>query len=247
MLRIENFSKSYMRDKSTYAVQALSIEVHTGDIYGFIGHNGAGKTTTLRAIAGILPFDGGDIYIDNLSIREQPIECKRRIAYVPDNPELYPSLTGEQYLDFIANIFQVSLEQRKQRVGRYAQMLEIDGNLSTQISAYSRGMKQKLAIVSALLHDPKLLVFDEPFVGLDPKAIFTFRGMMNELCEQGHAILFSTHVLEVAQKLCNRVGILSHGHLVAQGDMDEVVGQHSLEDVFLELSENAAITDTDTI
>jgi ABC-2 type transport system ATP-binding protein len=233
MLSITNFSKSYKGDKK--AVDNLSLTVKAGDIFGFIGHNGAGKTTTIRAIAGVLDFDEGDIRIDGKSIRKEPVACKRVTAYIPDNPDLYEHLTGIGYLNFIADIYEVTKFDRETLIERYADAFELTANLGDTISSYSHGMKQKLAIIAALIHRPKLLILDEPFVGLDPKAAHTLKTIMADLCKNGSAIFFSTHVLEVAEKLCNKIAIIKNGKLVACGTIDEVKGNHSLEDVFMEL------------
>jgi ABC-2 type transport system ATP-binding protein len=241
MLKISNFSKSY--DGQRLAVNNLSLEVQAGDLYAFIGMNGAGKTTTLRAAAGILPFEQGKIEIAGLDIREQPLEAKRLLAYVPDQPLLYDTLTGIQYLNFIADIFGVSVSERRQKTEHYAQLLELRKALNDPINSYSHGMKRKLEIIAALIHSPSLLLLDEPFVGLDPKAAFTFKQLMHDFCSAGGAIFFSTHVLEVAEKLCNKVSIIKNGSLVASGTMDEVLslsarGDTSLEAVFLELTDH---------
>ena len=232
MLIIENLTKNYGEKK---AVDNLSLHILPGEIYGFIGHNGAGKTTTLKACCGILQYDSGEIMIDGISMRDEPLACKRNIAYIPDNPDLYEFMTGIQYLNFISDIFGVGAEERTERIHRYADMFELTDDLAQPISAYSHGMKQKLAIISALVHKPKLVIMDEPFVGLDPKASHLLKGIMRELCEDGSAIFFSTHVLEVAEKLCDKVAIIKAGKLVKSGTMDEVKGDASLEDVFLEL------------
>ncbi len=233
MLKIENYSKSYGPDKK--AVEGLSLEVKAGDLYGFIGHNGAGKTTTIKSVVGILPFEEGSIEIDGIDITSDPIECKKRIAYIPDNPDVYESLTGMEYLNFLGDIFRVPSAKREAAVRKYAEMFEITGNLNDPISSYSHGMKQKIEIIGALMHEPKLLILDEPFVGLDPKAAFTVKTIMKEFCEAGGAIFFSTHVLEVAEKLCNKIAIIKGGKLIVSGDMEKVKGQSSLEDVFMEL------------
>lgn len=235
MLKIESFSKNYRGEKK--AVDNLSLEISSGDIFGFIGHNGAGKTTTIRAIAGILDFEEGDIIIDGISIKIDPVQCKRVMAYIPDNPDLYDHLTGIGYLNFIGDIFEVSKSDREQAIGKYADAFELTPNLGDSISAYSHGMKQKLAIISALIHKPKLLVLDEPFVGLDPKASITLKNIMKELCKSGSAIFFSTHVLLVAEKLCNKIGIIKDGKLVAYGTTEKVKGDSTLEDVFMDLIE----------
>ena len=232
MLNIQHFTKTYGEKK---AVDDLSLHIAPGEIYGFIGHNGAGKTTTLRAVAGILQFDAGEIAIGGVSIRQDPMACKKQMAYIPDNPDLYDFMTGIKYLNFIADVFGVSASARKERIAKYADLFELTGDLAQPISAYSHGMKQKLAIISAWLHTPKLILMDEPFVGLDPKASHLLKGMMRELCDQGGAIFFSTHVLEVAEKLCDKVAIIKNGRLVTSGDMDTVKGDASLEAVFLEL------------
>lgn len=232
MLKIEHLTKTYGEKK---AVDDLSLHIHAGEIYGFIGHNGAGKTTTLKSVAGILQFDGGEILVDGKSVRTQPLECKKMIAYIPDNPDLYEYMTGIKYLNFIADIFGVSAQARQERIRKYADLFELTADLAQPIAAYSHGMKQKLAIISAWLHEPKLIIMDEPFVGLDPKAAHILKGMMRELCSAGGAIFFSTHVLEVAEKLCDRVAIIRAGRLVRAGSMDEVRGDDSLEEVFLEL------------
>ncbi len=234
MLRIENLTKVYGQHK---AVDSLSLHIAPGEIYGFIGHNGAGKTTTLKACCGILRFDDGEIYINGKSIKEEPVACKRDIAYIPDNPDLYEFLSGIKYLNFIADIFGISKHEREERINKYADMFELTGDLAQPISAYSHGMKQKLAIISALIHSPKLLIMDEPFVGLDPKAAHILKGLMRELCDNGGAIFFSTHVLEVAEKLCDKVAIIKNGKLIVSGPMEQVKGDASLENVFLELEE----------
>ena len=236
MLQISHLTKTY---GAKTAVDDLSLHIAPGEIYGFIGHNGAGKTTTLKACCGILPFDRGEIRVDGISIRENPLECKRRIAYIPDNPDLYEFLTGFQYLNFIADIFGISKDERQRRIQRYAELFSLTGDLGQPVSAYSHGMKQKLAILGALLHQPRLMMMDEPFVGLDPSASHQLKTIMRELCDQGCAIFFSTHVLEVAEKLCDKVAIIRGGKLVASGSMEDVKGDASLEDVFLELAEKA--------
>lgn len=232
MLQIEHLTKTYGEKK---AVDDLSLHILPGEIYGFIGHNGAGKTTTLKSVAGILRFDVGEIRIAGTSIRTDPLACKRKLAYIPDNPDLYDYMTGIQYLNFIANIFGVSAADRQVRIRELAERFELTNDLAQPIAAYSHGMKQKLAIISAWLHAPQLVVMDEPFVGLDPKAAHLLKGMMRELCDRGGAIFFSTHVLEVAEKLCDKVAILRAGKLIRSGTMDEVKGDDSLEEVFLEL------------
>lgn len=232
MLRIEHYTKKY-GDK--VAVNDLSLHIQPGELYGFIGHNGAGKTTTIKACCGILDFDEGEIYINGTPIKDDPIACKRQIAYLPDNPDLYDYMSGIQYLNFVADIFGVSKADREERIHRYASMFELTGDLAQSINAYSHGMKQKLALISALIHDPKLLIMDEPFVGLDPKASRLFKDTMREICDRGGAIFFSTHVLEVAEKLCDKVAIIKDGVLIKHGTMEEVRGDASLESVFLEL------------
>ena len=232
MLNIEHLTKTYGEKK---AVDDLNLHIRPGEIYGFIGHNGAGKTTTLKSVAGILQFDAGEIYIGGDSIREKPLECKRKIAYIPDNPDLYEYMTGIRYLNFIADIFGVDAALWRERIRRYADAFELTGDLAQPIAAYSHGMKQKLAIIAAWLHEPQLILMDEPFVGLDPKAAHLLKGMMREICDRGGAIFFSTHVLEVAEKLCDKVAIIKGGKLIRSGTMEEVKGDDSLEEVFLEL------------
>ena len=232
MLKIEHLTKAYGEKK---AVDDLNLHIAPGEIYGFIGHNGAGKTTTLKSVAGILQFDAGEIYIDGMSIKENPLECKRRFAYIPDNPDLYDYMTGIKYLNFIADIFGVGANERQVRIRKYADAFELTADLAQPIAAYSHGMKQKLAIIAAWLHEPKLILMDEPFVGLDPKASHLLKEMMREVCDEGGAIFFSTHVLEVAEKLCDKVAIIKSGRLIRSGTMEEVKGDESLEDVFLEL------------
>ena len=236
MLKIEHLTKTYGEKK---AVDDLSLHIRAGEIYGFIGHNGAGKTTTLKAAAGILQFEQGEIYVDGKSVRAQPLECKRVIAYIPDNPDLYEYMTGIKYLNFIADIFGVSAQARQERIRKYADLFELTADLAQPIAAYSHGMKQKLAIISAWLHDPRLIIMDEPFVGLDPKAAHILKGMMRELCDAGGAIFFSTHVLEVAEKLCDKVAIIKGGKLIRSGTMEQVKGDDSLEEVFLELEDES--------
>ncbi len=234
MLRIEHLTKTYGDKK---AVDDLTLHIAPGQIYGFIGHNGAGKTTTIKACCGIMSFDSGEIYIDGKSVKSQPLECKRVLSYIPDNPDLYDFLSGIKYLNFICDIFGVPQAERQERIHRYADLFELTGDLAEPISAYSHGMKQKLAIISALVHSPKLIIMDEPFVGLDPVATHKLKGIMREHCDAGGAIFFSTHVLEVAEKLCDMVAIIKGGRLLRSGTMDEVRGDDSLEDVFLELEE----------
>ena len=232
MLYIDHLTKLYDTKK---AVDDLSLHIAPGEIYGFIGHNGAGKTTTLKSVAGILPFDEGQIRIGGTDIAADPIACKRQLAYIPDNPDLYEYMTGIKYLSFIADIFGVSAADRKERIDRYGALFELSGDLGQPIASYSHGMKQKLAIIAAWLHEPRLILMDEPFVGLDPKAAHLLKGMMREVCDRGGAIFFSTHVLEVAEKLCDKVAIIKGGKLIRSGTMEEVKGDDSLEDVFLEL------------
>ena len=232
MLKINHFSKTYGEKK---AVDDLTLHIRPGEIYGFIGHNGAGKTTTLKSVAGIMQFDSGEILIDGLSIQADPIGCKKKMAYIPDNPDLYEFMTGMQYLNFIGDVFGIPAKERTQRIKERADAFEITGDLNQSISAYSHGMKQKLAIISAWIHQPQLILMDEPFVGLDPKAAHTLKGMMRQVCDRGGAIFFSTHVLEVAEKLCDKVAIIKGGKLIRSGTMEEVKGDTSLESVFLEL------------
>ena len=234
MLKIEHLTKTYGDKK---AVDDLSLHIKPGEIYGFIGHNGAGKTTTLKACCGILNFDAGEIWVDGESVKKEPIACKSKMAYIPDNPDLYEFLTGIQYLNFVADVYGVSAADRKERIERYAKELGLYDDLATKVGAYSHGMKQKLAVISALIHAPKLLIMDEPFVGLDPKAAHTLKTIMRELCDNGGAIFFSTHVLEVAEKLCDKIAIIREGKLVIAGDTETVRGDTSLENVFLELVE----------
>ncbi len=235
MLKIDHLTKLYGDKK---AVDDLTLHILPGEIYGFIGHNGAGKTTTLKSVVGILPFDKGEITIDGISVKQNPLVCKKLLAYIPDNPDLYDYMTGMKYLNFIADIFEIPTELRKERIEKYAALFELTGDLNSSIASYSHGMKQKLAIISAWLHAPRLILMDEPFVGLDPKASHTLKGMMKEHCENGGAIFFSTHVLEVAEKLCDKIAIIKGGALIKAGTMEEVKGDESLEAVFLELAEN---------
>ena len=232
MLNIQHLTKVYGDKK---AVDDLSLHIRPGEIYGFIGHNGAGKTTTLKSCCGSLGFDGGEILVDGVSIRTDPLACKRKMAYIPDNPDLYEYMTGIQYLNFIGDVFGVPAGERRERIRRYGGLFELTRDLAQPVSAYSHGMKQKLAILSALLHSPKLMLMDEPFVGLDPKASHQLKILMRQMCDQGGAIFFSTHVLEVAEKLCDKVAIIRGGRLVRAGTMEEVKGDDSLEEVFLEL------------
>lgn len=237
MLKIENLTKKYGDKK---AVDNLSLHIEKGEIYGFIGHNGAGKTTTIKSCCGILAFDEGEIFIDGISVKENPVECKKMLAYIPDNPELYDFMTGIQFLNFIADIFGVSASARQEKIRKYADLFGLTGDLSLQIKSYSHGMKQKLAVISALIHDPKLVIMDEPFVGLDPKAAHILKGIMRDICNSGGAIFFSTHVLEVAEKLCDKVAIIKDGKLILSGKTEEVRGETSLEEIFLELGEDDA-------
>ena len=234
MLKIEHLTKAYGEKK---AVDDISLHIQKGEIYGFIGHNGAGKTTTLKACCGLLGFEKGEIYIDGVSVKENPLACKQKIAYIPDNPDLYAFMTGVQYLNFVGDVYKVEASVRQEKIHRYADLFEITESLGMPIGAYSHGMKQKLALIAALMHEPKLIIMDEPFVGLDPKAAHTVKQMMRELCDQGSAIFFSTHVLEVAEKLCDKVAIIKDGKLIASGTMEEVTGDTSLEDVFLSMAE----------
>ncbi len=235
LLEFRDFSKTYKGGKR--AVDDLCLTIEAGDIYGFIGHNGAGKTTSLKAACGILDFTEGDILIDGISVREDPVKTKQITAYIPDNPDLYEFMTGIKYLNFIGDVFGVPADARNARIEKYAAMFELSGDLGSPIASYSHGMKQKLAIISALIHEPRLLVLDEPFVGLDPKASHLLKQVFAEMCASGAAIFFSTHVLEVAQKLCNKIAIIKNGRLVVSGKTDEIVGDGSLEDVFLELAD----------
>ena len=237
MLKIEHLTKLYGEKK---AVDDLSLHIEKGEIYGFIGHNGAGKTTTIKACCGILQFDSGEIWVDGVSVRDDPLSCKRKIAYIPDNPDLYDFMSGIKYLNFVADIFGVSQSDRQERIRRYADTFELTDDLAQPIGSYSHGMKQKLAIISALIHKPKLIIMDEPFVGLDPKASHTLKLLMRDICDRGGAIFFSTHVLEVAEKLCDKVAIIKGGRLIKSGTMEDVKGDESLESVFLELEEDHA-------
>ena len=232
MLHIEHLTKTY---GEKVAVDDLCLHIKPGEIYGFIGHNGAGKTTTIKSVAGILQFEKGKITVDGKSIQEEPLACKKQMAYIPDNPDMYDFMTGIKYLNFIADIFEVSMADRKERIDKYVDLFEMTDVLGQPISTYSHGMKQKLAIISAWIHNPKLIILDEPFVGLDPKAAYLLKGMMREFCNQGCAIFFSTHVLEVAEKLCDKVAIIKEGKLIRSGTMEEVKGDGSLEEMFLEL------------
>ena len=232
MLEIKNYTKSYGSGKK--AADNVTLTVEAGDIFGFIGHNGAGKSTTIRAVVGVLDFTEGEILIDGHSVKTEPIECKKITAYIPDNPDLYENLTGIQYLNFVADVFGIGAQEREEVIKKYADAFEITDSLGDLISSYSHGMKQKVAIISALIHSPKLLVLDEPFVGLDPKAAFKLKEIMHEMCDKGTAIFFSTHVLDVAEKLCNKVAIIKQGKIIDVGTMEELTEGHSLEEVFLE-------------
>ena len=235
MLKIENLTKTY---DNYAAVDHLNIHINPGEIYGFIGHNGAGKTTTLKSVAGILPYDEGEIYINGISAKHNPIDVKKIMAYIPDNPDIYEFMTGVQYLNFVADIYEVPQADREKRILRYGEMFELTDSLGQLVSSYSHGMKQKLAVMSGLIHTPKLILMDEPFVGLDPVASHLLKQTMREICDNGGAIFFSTHVLEVAEKLCDKVAIIKKGRLIRSGTMEEVRGDASLEDVFLELEQN---------
>ena len=232
ILEIQHYSKSYGEGKK--AADDVTLTVCSGDIYGFIGHNGAGKSTTIRAVVGVLDFTEGEIFIDGHSVKKESVACKKITAYIPDNPDLYENLTGIQYLNFIADVFEISAQEREERIRKYADLFEITDALGDLIGSYSHGMKQKVTLISALIHNPRLLVLDEPFVGLDPKATFTLKEPMHEMCGQGTAIFFSTHVLDVAEKLCNKVAIIRHGRIIASGTMEELTEGHSLEEAFLE-------------
>ena len=237
MLKIKNLTKRYGNSK-VKTVDNLSLELKPGEVFGFLGPNGAGKSTTIRAVVGVMDFEEGEIFIDGHSVKNEPLECKKVTAYIPDNPDLYEHLTGIQYLNFIADVFKIDSENRASLIKKYADMFEITSSLGDPISSFSHGMKQKLAIISALLHNPKLLVLDEPFVGLDPKAALTLKNIMKDLCAKGSAVFFSTHVLEVAEKLCNKIAIIKDGKIVACGKTEELVGDKSLEEVFMEVVEN---------
>lgn len=234
MLKIEHLTKKYGEHK---AVDDLSLHIAPGEIYGFIGHNGAGKTTTLKSVVGILRFDEGEIYVNGTSVKDDPLKCKKELAYIPDNPDIYEFMTGIKYLNFVGDVFGVGADDRQEKIRKYADMFELTADLAQPISTYSHGMKQKLAIISAWIHSPKLIIMDEPFVGLDPKAAHLLKGMMREVCDNGGAIFFSTHVLEVAEKLCDKIAIIKEGKLIRSGTMEEVKGDDSLEEVFLELEE----------
>lgn len=230
MLVIKDYHKSYGKKE---VVKGITLEAKSGEIFGFIGHNGAGKTTTIKSIVGILDFEDGEILIDGKSIKQHPIQCKQQMAYIPDNPDLYEHLTGVKYLNFICDVYDVPSDVRVERIKELAEELEIEKNLGDSISSYSHGMKQKLAIISALIHKPRLLILDEPFVGLDPKAAFTLKNRMRKMCDEGCTIFFSSHVLEVVEKLCDKVAILKDGEIVLQGDTEEIIQKNSLEEIFL--------------
>ena len=234
MLRIEGLTKSYGEKN---AVEDLSLHIQKGEIYGFIGHNGAGKTTTIKACCGILGFEKGEIFVDGMSVKENPLECKKRLAYIPDNPDLYGFMKGIEYLNFIANVYGVEKSVRQERIRRFADTFELTSALEQTVATYSHGMKQKLAVISALIHKPKLMIMDEPFVGLDPKASYALKTIMRQICDEGGAIFFSTHVLDVAERLCDKIAIIKDGKLIKAGRTDEVKGDTSLESVFLELAE----------
>ena len=236
MLEIINYSKSYNGKDKT--VDNINLTINEGDLFAFIGHNGAGKSTTIKSIVGILDFEGGDILINGTSIKKNPVACKKQMAYIPDNPDLYESLTGIKYLNFISDVYEVSKEARKEKIEKYAKLFGLTDALNNYIASYSHGMKQKLALISAFIHEPKILVLDEPFVGLDPKASFLVKQVMKEFCDNGGIIFFSTHILEVAQKLCNKIAIIKNGRLIKSGLMEEVIGDSALEDVFMELTEH---------
>lgn len=232
MIKVQNYSKTY--DGKHYVVENLNLEIEKGDLYGFIGHNGAGKTTTIKSIVGILDFEQGDIFIDGISIKEKPLLCKEKMAYVPDNPEIYENLTGLQYINFICNLYNVPVSRRTSLIEKYCKELELEGVLNDLIGSYSHGMKQKLVLIASLVHEPKILVLDEPFVGLDPKASFNLKKIMNEFLENGGSIFFSTHVLEVAQKICNKIAIIKDGKVIVSGKTAELTKEQSLEDIFME-------------
>lgn len=235
MLEIKNLTKKYNNKK---AVDTLTLTINDGEIFGFIGHNGAGKTSTIKCCVGILTFDDGEILVDGLSVAKNPVECKRKIAYIPDNPDLYEQLTGIQYLNFIADIYEIDKEKRKEQIKKYSDIFELTNNLLDIISTYSHGMKQKLALISAFIREPKILILDEPFVGLDPKSSHEVKKIMQQMCDEGKSVFFSTHVLEVAEKICDKIAIIKDGKLIAFGKTDDVKGDKSLEDVFLELVDN---------
>lgn len=235
MIEIKNFTKIYNKEKK--AVDNISLQVNDGEIFAFIGHNGAGKTTTLKSIVGILDFEEGDILINGKSIKKEPIACKMEIAYVPDNPDLYENMKAIDFINFICDMYEVPKNKRKERIEKYINLFELQNNINDEMSSFSHGMKQKVALIAALVHNPKVLIMDEPFVGLDPKAVFDMKEIMREMCNEGKTIFFSTHILEVAEKLCSRVAIIKQGKIVKVGNMQEVKGDESLEQVFLELDE----------
>ncbi len=234
-IEIKNFSKIYNNEKK--AVDNISFTVNNGEIFAFIGHNGAGKTTTLKSIVGILDFEEGDILINGKSIKKNPIECKMQIAYVPDNPDLYENMKAIDFINFICDMYNIDLETRKKNITKYSKLFELEGHLNEEISSFSHGMKQKVALIAAFAHNPNILIMDEPFVGLDPKAVFDMKEIMKQMCKEGKTILFSTHILEVAEKLCDRVAIIKQGKIVKVGNMNEIKGDKSLESVFLELED----------
>lgn len=234
VLEIKNYTKEYA--KGVKACENVSLSVEAGDIYGFIGHNGAGKSTTIRAVVGVLDFEEGEILIDGHSVKTEPVACKKLTAYIPDNPDIYENLTGIQFLNFVADAYDVDMDKRTRLINEYADLFEIKDALGSQISSYSHGMKQKVVLISALIHEPKLMVLDEPFVGLDPKAAFTLKDIMHKMCENGTAVFFSTHVLEVAEKLCNKIAIIKNGKIIAAGETEDIIGNQSLEEVFLEVA-----------
>ena len=232
MIQIKNYYKTY--DGKNYIIKDLNLVVEKGDMFGFIGHNGAGKTTTIKSIVGVLEFEKGDILVNGISIKDEPIKCKQNISFVPDNPDIYDNLTGLQYLYFMCDVFKVEVKNRLSLIEKYCKELELEGVLNDLISSYSHGMKQKLVLIGALIHNPKVLVLDEPFVGLDPKASFNLKKIMKEFCDKGGSIFFSTHVLEVAQKICNKIAIIKDGKIIVQGDVDKLTKTQSLEDIFME-------------
>lgn len=236
ILEVKNYTKVYSGDKK--ACDNVNLTVESGDIFGFIGHNGAGKSTTIRAVVGVMDFKEGEILIDGHSVKAEPMECKKVTAYIPDNPDLYENLTGIEYLNFVADAYDIGIAEREERIKEYGDEFEITSALGDPISSYSHGMKQKVAIIGALIHEPKLLVLDEPFVGLDPKAAFTLKSIMKRMCEKGTAVFFSTHVLDVAEKLCNKIAIIKEGRIINCGYMEDLIGDKSLEEVFLEVAEN---------
>ncbi len=236
MIEIKNYSKTY--DGQNYVIENLNLKIEKGDMFGFIGHNGAGKTTTIKSIVGVLEFEKGDILVDGISIKYEPIKCKQNISFVPDNPDIYDNLTGLQYLYFMCDVFKVASSDRLPRIEKYSKELELEGVLNDLISSYSHGMKQKLVLIGALIHNPKVLVLDEPFVGLDPKASFNLKKIMSEFCSNGGSIFFSTHVLEVAQKICNKIAIIKKGEIIVQGDVETLTKTQSLEEIFMEQADD---------